>query len=508
MRIGSFQPLSEGDDSPKAIPMNWITRFPRTAIGLVGVLLILVGGTAVGFFSLRTVRRVDAVHNRISDVERLRDLRGQLEISLLDEVRGEVPTGSFLAEDVRLQVGSVLALEDRLNPETAAGLRRIEALLSRPGMVNRETLINALEVAGAILELEARSQEDLLRQVREDGRRELYAGLGGLLALAALVGLTVWFLPKRLLDPLAELRAQFEDLGAGRFQEMSVEGVDAALVPLFENYNALVQRLAELEAERKARADTLESEVRAGARALLEQHQILCDAERLAAVGETAAGLAHELRNPLAGMLAALENLGREVSEPAQARRLELLGEEAKRVVRLLNDYLEGSRHAPEVAIPTDLGGLIQNLLALLRYQAPPTVRIDQKIEEGLVCVVPPGRIRQALLNLVVNSLQALGESSGTVTILAEQRGDVLHLEVRDNGPGFPEDLLSTAGQPFRTGRESGTGLGLATVHRTATDLGGSLTFENLELGGASVVLSLPCLKPDTSQEQAAEDGE
>jgi signal transduction histidine kinase len=73
----------------------------------------------------------------------------------------------------------------------------------------------------------------------------------------------------------------------------------------------------------------------------------------------------------------------------------------------------------------------------------------------------------------------------------------MLHLEVRDDGPGFSEQLLSTAGQPFRTGRPSGTGLGLATVHRTATDLGGSLSFRNLDPRGASVVLSLPCLAPD-----------
>jgi signal transduction histidine kinase len=473
--------------------MNWIARFPRTAIGIAGVLLILSGGTAIGFLSLRTIRRVDTVHDRISDLERLRDLRGQLEISLLDEIRGEVPTGSFLAEEVRLRVGSVLALEARLNQETAAGLRRIENLLSRPGTVNRETLINALELAGAALELEAQSQEDLLREVREDGRRELYAGLGGLLALAALVGLTVWLLPKHLMDPLAELRAQFEGLGAGRFQEMSLEGVDSALVPLFENYNALVQRLSELEAERKARAETLESEVRASARALLEQQRILGDAERLAAVGETAAGLAHELRNPLAGILAALDNLRRETKEPAQAQRLDLLGQEAKRVVRLLNDYLEGSHHAPEVPVATDLDELVQDLLALLRYQASSSVRLEPSIEKGLACVLPPGRIRQALLNLVGNSLQALKEGPGTVTVLAERREDTLYLEVRDDGPGFPEEILSTAGQPFRTGRESGTGLGLATVQRTATDLGGSLTVENLVPQGASVVLSLPC---------------
>ncbi len=480
-------------------------RFPRVTIGVVGIILILAGGTAVGVLALRNLRRIDAVHTRISDLERLRDLRGRMEISLLDEIRGGVPTGSFLAEDVRLQVESVLALEHRLNPETAGGLRQIESLLSRPGMVNRETLINALELAGSISELEARSQEDLLRQIREDGRRELYAGLAGLLALAALAALAAWLLPKRLLNPLADLRSQFADLGEGRFQGLSLAGVDTDLIPLFENYNALVTRLERLEAERKARAETLESEVRAGARALLEQHQVLAEAERMAAVGETAAGLAHELRNPLAGILAGLENLRQEVEDASIARRTELLHQEAERMVRLLNAYLDGSRHAPEPAVMTNFGGLVRDLLSLVRYQASPSVELTEDVEEELECMIPPGRIRQSLLNLVGNSLQALEESAGTVTVVAGRRDDTLIVEVRDDGPGFPDELLAVAGQPFRTGRDSGTGLGLATVRRTVVDLGGSMNIRNLEPRGASVVLNLPCRRPKANAEGVEE---
>ena len=473
--------------------MSWMKRFPRAALGVLGVLLIVAGATAVGFLHLRNLQRIDIIHGRISDLERLRALRQRLEISLLDEVREAVPSGSFLAEDIRLQVQNALALESRLDPQTAVGLRRIESILSRPGVVNRESLINALEVAGSISERETRAQEDLLRRVREDGRRELYAGIGGLLGLVALTVISAWLLPKRLLDPLANLRTQFVGLGAGRFEEVSLSGVDAALVPLFRNYNAMVRRLAELEAERTARAQTLEGEVRAGARALLDQQRALANAERLAAVGETAAGMAHELRNPLAGILAALENLQGEVEDPSLTPRLGVLHLEAERVMRLLNDYLASSRHAPEPAVETDVGELIRDLLSLLRYQASPGVRLEPEAEDVLRCLLPPGRIRQALLNLVGNSLQALGSSSGTVTVSATREDHLLRLEVRDDGPGFPEDLLSVAGQPFRTGRATGTGLGLATVQRTVRELGGSMSITNVTPRGASVVLSLPC---------------
>jgi two-component system NtrC family sensor kinase len=477
--------------------MNLVKRFPRAAIGIVGVLLIVAGAAGVGYLNLRNLQRIEIIHERISDLETLREVRQRLEISLLDQVSVAVPSGTFLTEDIRLQVQNALALENRLDPQTTAGLRRIEAILSRPGLVSRESLITALEVAGSLSERETRGQEELLRRVREDGRREFYVGIAGLLALAALTVIAAWLLPKRLLDPLADLRTQFADLGAGRFEEISLKEVDSALVPLFSNYNAMVGRLAELEAERRAPAETQEAEVRAGARALLDQQRVMADAERMAAVGETAAGMAHELRNPLAGILAALENLQREVEDPTLSPRLGVLHREAERVVRLLNDYLAASRHAPEPAEVTDVGELVRDLLSLLRYQAPPGVCMEREIEDDLQCLLPPGRIRQALLNLVGNSLQALGASSGTVTVSAARGNDLLRLEVRDDGPGFAEDLLSAAGQPFRTGRATGTGLGLATVLRTMRELGGSMSITNLTPRGASVVLSLPCKKPE-----------
>ncbi len=473
--------------------MTWFRRYPRVAIGLLGVLLIAAGGTAVGYLNLRNLERIELIHSRLSDLERLRELRQRLETSVLDQVRDAVPSGSFLAEDVRLQVASALALADRLDPQTTAGLRRIAFILSRPGLVTRESLISAMELAGSIAERETRAQEELLRQVREDGRREFALGLAGLMGLALMTVVAAWFVPRRFLDPLSYLRSQFADLGAGRFEEVSLKGVDATLVPLFENYNSLVARLAELEGERKARADTLEAEVRAATRALLEQHQVLANAERLAAVGETAAGMAHELRNPLAGIMAALENLSRDVEDPDLSPRLNVLHRETERVVQLLNSYLAASRHAPEPPAVTNIGELVRDLLSLLRYQAPASVRLEAEVQDGLQCVLPSARIRQSLMNLVGNSIQALDSAAGTVTVAAERRDGILRMEVRDDGPGFPSDLLPTAGQRFRTGRVTGTGLGLATVQRTARDLGGNMTVSNLEPHGASVVLNLPC---------------
>lgn len=477
--------------------MKWFARHPRTLIALLGALLIAMGGAAVGYLNLRNLRRIELIQARLSDLERIRELRHRLEVSLLDDVREAVPVGSFVARDVRLQVENALALQSYLDPRTAAGLRQLDALLSQPGLVvTRSTLVSALELAGSISEAEAQAQRKLLSDIQQDGRREFFLGITVLTALASLTALTSWVLPKRILDPLSGLRERFAGLAAGQFTEVPTEDLDQALLPLFGNYNAMVARLSELEEERRNRAATLEEEVRAATRTLVEQQRALASAQRLAAVGETAAGVAHELRNPLAGMLAALENLRREVTDPDLHRRLDLLHAETERVVRLLNQYLAAARHEPEPLAPVNLAELVEEQLGLLRYQIPAHVTLEGSVSRGLVCTLPPDRIRQVLLNLVWNAVEALDTAPGKIQVgvtTSEENGPAITLEVADNGPGFPPHILEARVQSFRTARPGGTGLGLAMVARTAKELGGSMALSNREPRGASVRLTIPC---------------
>ena len=452
----------------------------------------------VGSLSLRNLQRIESIQARLSDLERIRLLRHRLEVSLLDQVRESIQVGSFLAEDVRLQVENALALESYLDPQTAIGLRRIQDLLSRTGLVTRGTLITALELAGSIAEAEARAQGDLLVNVREDSQREFLVGVSVLAALMALTILAAWMLPKRLLDPLAGLRERFPALAEGHFVEIPTDGLEADLLPLFTNYNAMVVRMADLEEERRVRAETLEDEVRAATRTLVEQQRTLANAQRLAAVGETAAGLAHELRNPLAGILASLENLQREVEDPGSLRRVELLRAETERVVGQLNEYLAAARHEPESPVPTDLGALVEELIALLRYQVPDRVTLEHRVPDGLVCTLPRDRFRQAILNLVWNAVEAFAGGGGIVTFSAGREGSGVTLEVADDGPGFSSELLEGRVQAFRTRRPGGTGLGLAMVQRTVREMEGTLTLSNRAPSGASVRVFFPCRLPDT----------
>ena len=117
--------------------------------------------------------------------------------------------------------------------------------------------------------------------------------------------------------------------------------------------------------------------------------------------------------------------------------------------------------------------------------------------QDELRCRLPEDAVRQAVLNLVLNSVAAMGDTPGKVTIQIAHVKNTLSIEVLDDGPGFPEALLSGGIRPFVTSRESGTGLGLAIVKRFARDLGGELTVTNRAPRGACVTLSLPAARED-----------
>jgi len=237
--------------------------------------------------------------------------------------------------------------------------------------------------------------------------------------------------------------------------------------------------------------------VRAATQALLQQQQSLSRAERLAAAGEVSATLAHELRNPIAGIQLSLENLRRDIPDAALGERLDMVVVELRRITRLLNGLLQQSSHVPEAPRMVSVHRLVQELATLIRYQLPANVRLVTRAPQELSCRVPEDGIRQAVLNLVLNSVAVLGDSPGTVTIHIEYGDGALCVQVLDDGPGFPREMLLAGIRPFVTSRESGTGLGLAIVRRFARDLGGELNIANQPPRGACVTLTLPCARED-----------
>jgi signal transduction histidine kinase len=313
------------------------------------------------------------------------------------------------------------------------------------------------------------------------------------IALLPVAGLLAFvLLQRRVTGGLSHLHGLLERLAEARFVPVEVQGAEPILRGLLDNYNKAVRRLDELEREHARRARTLEQEVRQVTQRLMEQQGALARGERLAAVGELAASVAHELRNPLAGIQVAVANIRDSCSDPELRDRAVAIYGETQRMGRLLQDLLAPVRQQREVPAAHALASLLEDFASLTVYQAPERVVLRVAAPAALRARIPAEGMRQALLNLVLNAFQAMQGMSGAVTVTANRERDRLVVRVIDEGPGFPAALLREGPQVLRSGRESGTGLGLAIVQRFVGDFGGELVLSNRSERGAEACLSLP----------------
>jgi nitrogen-specific signal transduction histidine kinase len=256
-----------------------------------------------------------------------------------------------------------------------------------------------------------------------------------------------------------------------------------------ESYNRLVEQLATAVTENQQYQIRLESMVQDAAGALIRQQHELAEADRLAAVGEISARVAHELKNPLAGIQMALVNLSEDCEEPDQRERLDLVCAEVSRMARLLDQLLIRPNRRPEPRQNTEIRLLVDDLLSLVRYQIPTHITLENDVSAEMQFRLQRDCLRQVLLNLVLNSAQAIADAHGTIVVTAVNSKERFSLSVIDDGPGFPTDILEQGIRPFVTARVGGTGLGLSTVQRLARTMGGRLELTNRHPRGSIATL-------------------
>lgn len=267
----------------------------------------------------------------------------------------------------------------------------------------------------------------------------------------------------------------------------------------------------------------LKDEVTRLNRELSEANAQLARSQRLAALGEMAAGIAHEIRNPLGSIrlyARLLEDDLKDRPKDAQlATKIQGAAVELERIVRDVLSFAREIRLSPDRC---DLADVIERALEACRHDGVPgwrTVEVERKdAGKTIDAAGDAALLAQALSNVIRNAYEAMAETTGTaphrlvfdVTTREEETGLAAVLSVRDSGPGIGKDVVSRMFNPFFTTRASGTGLGLAIVHRIVDAHGGRVIVrnnsENGKEPGATVEIVLPAWTSDKDRGSPAED--
>ncbi len=258
---------------------------------------------------------------------------------------------------------------------------------------------------------------------------------------------------------------------------------------IIDAYNQVTERL-------KQSHDKLVGEVRRLREQVEEKNRELARRERLAALGEMAAGVAHEIRNPLAGIQLYASLLQKDLAANEEGRTLaEKISNGVRTLDGIVSDVLDfAGQNNPQMGA-VDVNEIIQHCLG---YAAPACsangTSIDtSEVASGLMLYVDQGQLQRAVLNLIFNAIDAAGEGGEVrVSTAVIEDEDICEIRISDNGPGIPEGLTNKIFNPFFTTKDSGTGLGLAIVHSIAESNDGCVRAGNAAGGGAELILTLP----------------
>ena len=233
---------------------------------------------------------------------------------------------------------------------------------------------------------------------------------------------------------------------------------------------------------------------------VVAMEQELRRSERLAGVGQLAADIAHEIRNPLAAISGSVEMLEAGLGEgdrDAEPRRLmAIVLREIDRLNHLITEFLQFARPAPAKRTPVDLGSVVEDLVGMFEVTRPEGVEIEVDVATRRTALADPTQVRQVLWNLLLNAVQAMPEGGRIRISVSEVGGEpqegasggrneakgeagFVEVAVADTGIGMAPEVLERIFDPFFTTRPDGSGLGLATVHRIVEANGGNLRVES-----------------------------
>jgi len=302
----------------------------------------------------------------------------------------------------------------------------------------------------------------------------LVAGLGAVIICAVLIGALAYVIQR----PMVELQEKIALVSAGDLDvAVSFSERNDEIGDLGRNFNHMMEQLRE------------------GREEIERLHQTqMSRAEHLATLGEMATGLAHEIRNPLAGIAGVIEIIGRDLPATSPARavvkdvRLEIA-----QINRILTDLLETARPHPPRICRSNLNTTVEHTVMLARQQVlSRPIKIELRQAPDLPEVEhDSGQIHQVLLNLLLNAIQAI-EDEGTVRVEIGTREGCASVVVSDTGRGISAQNLPNIFRPFFTTKGNGTGLGLSLARRIVEEHHGRIEVSSVEGKGSEFEVLLP----------------
>src|SRR6266576_2692646 len=381
----------------------------------------------------------------------------------------------------RLQMpGCTLAEQGdaRSRKMTSTGKTRREANLRLPGVRVNWQLKTVLPgafvlVNGIVLFMLATVS------LRDPERHQvlIVAGVGAI-AVCAVIILALAYLIQR---PMVELQEKIARVGEGDLQvTVDFAKRNDEIGDLGRNFNQMVRLLRESreEIERLHRTQ-------------------MSRAEHLATLGELAAGLAHEIRNPLAGIAGVVEIMGRELPPESSSRAvLPEVHSEIQHIQAILNDLLVYARPRPPEFHPADLNATVEQAVFLARQQVrTKPIEITLEPEKRLPGILhDPVQVQQVILNLLLNGIQAIS-NQGKIEVALRQEREYAVVRIRDNGKGISRESLPRIFKPFFTTRKEGTGLGLPLARGIVESHKGRIEVTSEPGRGAQFEVWLPILR-------------
>jgi hypothetical protein len=302
----------------------------------------------------------------------------------------------------------------------------------------------------------------------------LVAGAGAVAICGALLVVLTYTVQR----PMVELQQKIAELGSGDLNaSVSFANRNDEIGDLGRNFNQMVCQLRESreEIERLHRTQ-------------------MSRAEHLATLGEMATGLAHEIRNPLAGIAGVIEIIGRDLPTSSPARAVvKDVRQEIARINHIVTDLLQTARPHPPKVRKSDLNVTVEHAVMLGRQQAlAKSIEISLQKDPSLPEIEHDSdQIHQVLLNLLLNSLQAI-DKNGRIAVTLQRRSNHAVVEVTDNGRGILPENLPNIFRPFYTTKGDGTGLGLSLARRIVEDHQGRIDVTSTVGKGTTFAVVLP----------------